>query len=80
MSLSMPPDSMAFDPQLIQGFHREFNEFVNMSSDELEEWLKEESSTTAGWIKGDDSGETIGHERYARKPHHFVSGSAESTI
>ena len=42
---------------------REFNELVNMSSDELEEWLKEESSTSSGWSKDDGSSETIGHER-----------------
>ncbi|MCJ1352828.1 MAG: hypothetical protein MMC33_002812 [Icmadophila ericetorum] len=40
----------------------EFNELVNMSSDELEEWLKEESSTSSGWSKDDGSSETIGHE------------------
>lgn len=36
-----------------------------MSSDELETWLKEESSEGAGWSKNDGSGETIGHERYS---------------
>jgi hypothetical protein len=35
-----------------------------MSASELEEWLKEESSTSSGWAKDDGSGETIGHERY----------------
>ena len=42
---------------------REFNELVNMTAQELEAWLKEEQSEGAGWSKGDDSGETIGHER-----------------
>jgi hypothetical protein len=43
---------------------REFNELVNMSADELKEWLKGEDSAGSGWSKNDDSGETIGHERY----------------
>lgn len=38
----------------------EFNEIVNMSASELEEWLKSESSESAGW--GGESGETVGHE------------------
>lgn len=42
---------------------REFNELVNMTADELEDWLKEEQSESSGWDKGDGSGETIGHER-----------------
>ncbi|KZT50131.1 hypothetical protein CALCODRAFT_216518 [Calocera cornea HHB12733] len=33
-----------------------------MSAEELEEWLKTESSTGAGWQGGSESGETIGHE------------------
>ncbi|MCJ1242921.1 hypothetical protein MMC30_000117 [Trapelia coarctata] len=41
---------------------KEFNELVNMSSNELEAWLKEESSEGAGWSKSDGSGETIGHD------------------
>ncbi|KAL8776529.1 MAG: hypothetical protein Q9213_008237 [Squamulea squamosa] len=40
---------------------REFNELVNMSSSELEAWLKEEQSQSSGWSK-DDGSETIGHE------------------
>jgi len=40
----------------------EFNELVNMSSSELEAWLKEEQSTSSGWSKDDGSGETIGHD------------------
>lgn len=34
-----------------------------MSASDLESWLKEESSESAGWNKEDGSGETIGHER-----------------
>ena len=41
----------------------EFNEIVNMSADELEDWLKVEQSQESGWSKSDGSGETIGHER-----------------
>ena len=41
----------------------EFNELVNMSAKELEEWLGKDESAGAGWAKADDSGETIGHER-----------------
>lgn len=44
---------------------REFNDLVNMSASDLETWLKEESSESAGWGKDDGSGETIGHERYS---------------
>jgi len=42
---------------------REFNELVNMSPDELKEWLGGEKSAGAGWAKDDGSGESIGHER-----------------
>jgi len=45
---------------------REFNELVNMSADELKEWLGSEESAGSGWSKDDGSGETIGHERYVR--------------
>ncbi|EPS29305.1 hypothetical protein POX_f08349 [Penicillium oxalicum] len=38
----------------------EFNELVNMTPDELRDWLKEESSQQSGWAG--ESGETIGHE------------------
>ncbi|OOQ83956.1 hypothetical protein PEBR_32636 [Penicillium brasilianum] len=38
----------------------EFNELVNMTPNELREWLKEEQSQSSGW--NNDSGETIGHE------------------
>ncbi|KAL2056156.1 hypothetical protein ABVK25_003799 [Lepraria finkii] len=40
----------------------EFNELVNMTAGELEEWLKQEQSESSGWEKGDGSGETVGHE------------------
>ncbi|KAI1449601.1 hypothetical protein F5Y02DRAFT_428862 [Annulohypoxylon stygium] len=40
----------------------EFNDIVNMSASDLETWLKEELSESAGWSKSDGSGETIGHE------------------
>lgn len=43
--------------------HREFNELVNMTADELETWLREEQSQGAGWSKDDGSNETIGHDR-----------------
>ena len=43
---------------------REFGILVNMSSEELEDWLKSEGSTSSGWNKDDGSGETIGHDRY----------------
>jgi len=42
---------------------REFNELVNMTADELTDWLGSEESVGAGWSKDDGSGETIGHER-----------------
>ncbi|KAF4309014.1 hypothetical protein GTA08_BOTSDO02401 [Botryosphaeria dothidea] len=41
----------------------EFNQLVNMSPDELKDWLGSEESTGSGWSKDDGSGETIGHER-----------------
>ncbi|KAH0369700.1 hypothetical protein KCU65_g3122, partial [Aureobasidium melanogenum] len=41
---------------------KEFNELVNMSPDQLKEWLGGEDSACAGWSKDDGSGETIGHE------------------
>ncbi|KAE8231542.1 hypothetical protein CF326_g3444 [Tilletia indica] len=46
------------DDQVIE----EFNEYVNMSADELEEWLQSEDSQGSGWTGGDDGdGETVGH-------------------
>jgi hypothetical protein len=41
---------------------REFNELVNMTSDELKEWLSGSDSQESGWSKDDGSGESIGHE------------------
>ncbi|KUJ24654.1 uncharacterized protein LY89DRAFT_745616 [Mollisia scopiformis] len=41
---------------------QEFNELVNMSASELEQWLKSEDSTSSGWSKDDGSGETVGHD------------------
>ncbi|KAK3671262.1 hypothetical protein LTR78_008897 [Recurvomyces mirabilis] len=41
---------------------REFNDIVNMSAKELQDWLGKEESAGAGWDKDDGSGETIGHE------------------
>ncbi|PIA92827.1 hypothetical protein CB0940_04203 [Cercospora beticola] len=40
----------------------EFNDIVNMSAKDLQDWLGSEESTGAGWDKDDGSGETIGHE------------------
>ncbi|KAI5247247.1 hypothetical protein E4T43_02136 [Aureobasidium subglaciale] len=41
---------------------KEFNELVNMSPDQLKEWLGDEESAGAGWSKDDGWGETVGHE------------------
>lgn len=42
---------------------REFNELVNMSADELKEWLSGEDSEKSGWTNdSSSSGETVGHE------------------
>ncbi|KAK4050869.1 hypothetical protein OIV83_003291 [Microbotryomycetes sp. JL201] len=38
----------------------EFNDHVNMTADELEEWLETEESQESGW--GGESGETTGHQ------------------
>jgi Protein of unknown function (DUF3140) len=46
-----------------------------MTSDELEAWLKEEQSSSSGWSKSDRSGETIGHERFARNTSLSLSSS-----
>ncbi|GJC93141.1 DNA-binding protein [Colletotrichum higginsianum] len=43
----------------------EFNEYVNMTAEELESWLKSGDSNSAGWPKDDaegDDGETVGHD------------------
>ena len=42
---------------------REFKQYVNMTADELEEWLKSDQSNSAGWTRSDSKkGETVGHE------------------
>ncbi|UNI17614.1 hypothetical protein JDV02_003945 [Purpureocillium takamizusanense] len=45
---------------------QEFNEVVNMTAQELEQWLKSDDSQSAGWPKddgGDDAdGESVGHD------------------
>lgn len=40
---------------------REFNECVNMTAKELEDWLKSDDSNSAGWPK-DGDGESVGHD------------------
>ncbi|KAJ5022637.1 hypothetical protein J3E73DRAFT_426469 [Bipolaris maydis] len=41
----------------------EFNELVNMTTEELKEWLGSQESESAGWTNGSSSnGETVGHE------------------
>ncbi|KAM0790879.1 hypothetical protein ACM66B_004719 [Microbotryomycetes sp. NB124-2] len=39
----------------------EFNNYVNMTADELEEWLQTEESTGAGWTS-DGGDESVGHQ------------------
>ncbi|RAL12539.1 DUF3140 domain-containing protein [Aspergillus homomorphus CBS 101889] len=39
----------------------EFNELVNMTPNELRDWLQEEQSQSSGW-SNNESGETVGHE------------------
>ncbi|KAK8175530.1 hypothetical protein IWX90DRAFT_483575 [Phyllosticta citrichinensis] len=41
---------------------QEFNDIVNMTPNELKDWLGTEQSTGSGWSKDDGSGETVGHE------------------
>jgi hypothetical protein len=43
---------------------KDFNKQVNLTANELEEWLKGDKSKKAGWSKNDGSGEAIGHESY----------------
>ncbi|KAF5862578.1 hypothetical protein ETB97_011482 [Aspergillus alliaceus] len=38
----------------------EFNDMVNMTPNELHDWLKDEQSQSSGWTGS--SGETIGHQ------------------
>ncbi|PHH62786.1 hypothetical protein CDD81_6678 [Ophiocordyceps australis] len=40
----------------------EFNDIVNMSASELEDWLKSDDSQSAGWAKEDGDGESVGHD------------------
>lgn len=40
----------------------EWDELVNMTPQELKDWLGSDESAGAGWDKDDGSGETIGHE------------------
>ena len=41
----------------------EFKQYVNMTADELEKWLKSDESNSAGWTGSDaQNGETVGHE------------------
>lgn len=40
----------------------EFNTYVNMTSTELEKWLKSDDSSSAGWPKEEENGETVGHD------------------
>jgi len=40
----------------------QFNEYVNMSADELKKWLEGDDSQGAGWTGGKGEGETVGHE------------------
>ncbi|TFB07503.1 hypothetical protein CCMA1212_000633 [Trichoderma ghanense] len=41
---------------------QEFKELVNMTAQELKQWLKGDDSTSAGWSKDDGSGESVGHD------------------
>lgn len=41
---------------------REFSEYVNMTASELEKWLKSKDSQSAGWPKGEEGGESVGHD------------------
>lgn len=41
---------------------REFNDVVNMTALELEEWLKTADSKNVGWSKGAGGGESVGHD------------------
>lgn len=41
----------------------QFNEYINMTKEELTEWLGKGDSQDAGWTGGSGEGETVGHER-----------------
>jgi phosphoribosyl-AMP cyclohydrolase len=45
-------------------FAIEWNKQINMTVEELDNWLQSAKSKKAGWSKGDGSGEAIGHESY----------------
>lgn len=49
--------------EVLTDAEREFNELVNMTPEDLEEWLKSEESEGSGWTR-EGGGETIGHERF----------------
>ncbi|KAL2794821.1 hypothetical protein BJX66DRAFT_337432 [Aspergillus keveii] len=40
----------------------EFNGLINMTANELRDWLREEQSQSSGWKNESGAGETIGHE------------------
>lgn len=44
-------------------FGRDFNNTVNLTAKELEEWLKGDASKESGWSHDTRSGESVGHER-----------------
>ncbi|KAL0943382.1 uncharacterized protein CTRU02_201268 [Colletotrichum truncatum] len=56
----------------------EFNEYVNMTAEELESWLKSDDSNSAGWPKddADGEGETVGHDS-GRKIVEILSANPE---
>ena len=62
--VSVPQTVLSSSVETQSAPHREFNDLVNMSAKELEEWLEGEQSQGSGWSKGDGSDETVGHERY----------------
>lgn len=41
---------------------QEFKELVNMTAQELKDWLKGDQSEGAGWPKEDGGGESVGHD------------------
>jgi len=49
-----------FDKEEREQIYRDFNEAVNMTPSELEEWLKTKDSNEVGY-KEDDAGESVGH-------------------
>jgi hypothetical protein len=64
--------------RLMARSHREFNELVNMTPDELKTWLSGSASQESGRSKDDGSGESIGHEvSFFRAPFSRVSSQKE---